>query len=447
MSEKTGNSQPVTSASATPLSERVRSLRLSNQVSGGARRTWLPWCLCGLFLATTAIFALRSMQAAPAPVKASGDTEHPTADSKGVVLESKGNIIAAHQIQLSPQVGGEIVLLDPNFNEGTVYRKNSLLARIDPDIYDAQLERARKSQIVAEINQQEVSETGSAMQEIESAKKQLSNLEAKLELSRTDERNKRRAGNATTRDDMEKSTIQVLVDQAACDAQEKVIQRLETSLKERRRVTDAQVKIAAADVAQAEKQRKNCEILAPVDGVILTKKAEEHGYVNPFAFGAAGYLCEMADLTDLEVELFIQERDIANVKVGQQCRIVPDAHKKRTYTGYVSRIMPTADRAKGAIPVRVKLARLELTADGLKKLEEDEPKLPADVLKNVKVIKDRPFDSEAALRTELEKNLSEDELRKYGTTIATRALQSSIPRKEEGLFLKPDMSVIVSFLE
>jgi hypothetical protein len=108
--------------------------------------------------------------------------------------------------------------------------------------------------------------------------------------------------------------------------------------------------------------------------------------------------------------------------------------------------MPTADRAKGAIPVRVKLAHLELTSEDLKKLED---KVSADVLKrlDVKEIKDRKFDSEADLRSVLEKKLNKEELRQYGTTIATRALKSSVPREEEGLFLKPDMSVIVSFLE
>jgi len=63
----------------------------------------------------------------------------------------------------------------------------------------------------------------------------------------------------------------------------------------------------------------------------------------------------MADLSDLEVELSIQERDIARVYKGQACRIRPEAFPERIYKGYVSRLMPIADRAKGAIPVRVKV--------------------------------------------------------------------------------------------
>jgi hypothetical protein len=66
-------------------------------------------------------------------------------------------------------------------------------------------------------------------------------------------------------------------------------------------------------------------------------------------------LCEMADLSDLEVDLTIQERDISRIYKGQQCKIRAEAYPDRVYDGFVSRLMPTADRAKGAIPVRVKV--------------------------------------------------------------------------------------------
>ena len=63
----------------------------------------------------------------------------------------------------------------------------------------------------------------------------------------------------------------------------------------------------------------------------------------------------MADLSDLEVDLTIQERDISKVFQGQKCKVRAEAFPDRVYEGYVSRLMPIADRAKGAIPVRVKV--------------------------------------------------------------------------------------------
>jgi hypothetical protein len=88
--------------------------------------------------------------------------------------------------------------------------------------------------------------------------------------------------------------------------------------------------------------------------------------VNPSAFssGISASLCEMADLRQLEIDMSIQERDIASIKENQLCRVMPEAYEKdkdflakhpQGYEGFVSRLMPTADRAKGAIPVRVRI--------------------------------------------------------------------------------------------
>jgi hypothetical protein len=63
----------------------------------------------------------------------------------------------------------------------------------------------------------------------------------------------------------------------------------------------------------------------------------------------------MADLSDLEVDLEIQERDIAKVAVAMPCKISVDAYPDRFYTGRVDRLMPIALRSKAAIQVRVKV--------------------------------------------------------------------------------------------
>jgi hypothetical protein len=98
--------------------------------------------------------------------------------------------------------------------------------------------------------------------------------------------------------------------------------------------------------------------------MILTKKAEENNMVNPAAFNGSFSICEMADLRDVEVELDIQERDISKVFLHQECLVLPDAWQSskrflaihpRGYKAYVSRIMPTANRSKGAVPVRVRI--------------------------------------------------------------------------------------------
>jgi multidrug resistance efflux pump len=126
----------------------------------------------------------------------------------------------------------------------------------------------------------------------------------------------------------------------------------------------AKLKLAQADLVEADRQLTFCDIRAPVTGTILTKKAEKGNYISPGGFNVSSSLCEMADLADLEIELDIQERDIARVKAGQKCIVMPEAFarddefKSKHPDGYeavVDRLMPIANRGKGAIPVRVKL--------------------------------------------------------------------------------------------
>jgi HlyD family secretion protein len=364
------------------LSDRVRSLRLAERPVGqrGSRGGFLPWALVALLLLTSIVFGLRTFhdaqQMAEQDLKTATATqtnEHPTAAASSAVgdvaLESRGYIIAAHSIQLSPQVGGEIVWLDPNFKEGAVYQKGAKLAEIDPVIYAAQLKSAQANLAVAQTNQQQV-ESGSTLKDIEAMEAQVKNLAAKLELSQLDEKFNRAAGLGASRSDLEKSMVQIKIDQAAYESQKQTLAKMKLALEEQRLITKAQVHRAQADVDQAAKQLKNCTMTAPTTGIILSKKAELGGYVNPLAYsGVAGYLCEMADLGDLEVDLSIQERDLDKVAPDQECMIRPEAFGNSEafkskhpngYHGRVSRLMPVADRSKGAVSVRVAIDRQQI---------------------------------------------------------------------------------------
>jgi multidrug efflux pump subunit AcrA (membrane-fusion protein) len=395
-----------TSATATPppsgrngtLSDRVRSLQLGERTTpGGQRSSVVPWTLAGICLLLTVGFAYYAYrtpnagttsqandelkdvlgQAAPEDVpelkaffaNRRGKVSKDVAESGEVVLESKGYLFAVHQVQISPQVGGEIIWLDPSFKEGAIYKKGDRLAEVDPIIYQAQVKSAEAALQVAKTNLKQV-ETGSTLKEIDAAKATLKNLAAKLELSRIDERFNRSAAAAVSRHDLERSIAQVTADEAALAAQKETVAKLEVSLEEQRLVAKSQVQSAEAAKEQAQKQLKNCTITAPTTGVVLTKKAELGGYVNPLAYGnVAGYLCEMADLSKIEVELSIQERDFPKVMPPtggeyQICTVMPEAFARDNrflklhphgYDGYVSRIMPVADQSKGAITVRVRV--------------------------------------------------------------------------------------------
>ena len=111
MNEPTDNSPPTNRESA--LTQRVRTLRLPPDLTAGARpRPWLPWALCGILGVATMVFAIRGGRTGDDPSKTAKSGLPPAssavAGSGAVVLEAKGYIIPAHQIQISPKVSGMV---------------------------------------------------------------------------------------------------------------------------------------------------------------------------------------------------------------------------------------------------------------------------------------------------------------------------------------------------
>jgi RND family efflux transporter MFP subunit len=110
-----------------------------------------------------------------------------------------------------------------------------------------------------------------------------------------------------------------------------------------------------ASVKLAQARLEQMTILAPFDGTILIKRIEIGSVVNT-AFAGQGDICELADLSAMEVDLWIPEKDMERVQVGQVCTIRLDAAAKAVFQGKVSRVLPVADLAKGAVGVRVRFA-------------------------------------------------------------------------------------------
>ena len=122
------------------------------------------------------------------------------------------------------------------------------------------------------------------------------------------------------------------------------------------RSADADVAAAKARLAQATWRLQNCTITAPITGTVLAKKAELYNLVNPLAFAAtSGSVCDIADLSDLEVDLEVAVRDLSKLSGVKRVRIRSEAWPDREYQGTLDRIMPIANRSAGIIKVRVKV--------------------------------------------------------------------------------------------
>jgi RND family efflux transporter MFP subunit len=121
------------------------------------------------------------------------------------------------------------------------------------------------------------------------------------------------------------------------------------------RLAEVEVALAEAQLRLAQMQLDFTLVRAPFDCTVIAKKAEVGSLVNPGAFNVASSICEIADLRELEVDVAVEENQLANVYKGQKCSIQSRTNPQVTYKGFVSRFLPVADRAKGAIPLRVRI--------------------------------------------------------------------------------------------
>jgi RND family efflux transporter MFP subunit len=117
----------------------------------------------------------------------------------------------------------------------------------------------------------------------------------------------------------------------------------------------AAVKVAEGARAGAEVALDYTRISAPFDGVVLTKNADVGDIVTPLgaAANAKASVVTIADLASLRVEADVSESNLEKVKVGQPCEILLDALPGSRFRGKVHTIVPTADRSKATVMVKV----------------------------------------------------------------------------------------------
>src|SRR4029450_13791214 len=80
--------------------------------------------------------------------------------------------------------------------------------------------------------------------------------------------------------------------------------------------------------------------------------------VSPSAFGGSGArtsVVDLADLTDLQIELDISQTDFARLKMDQRAEIIPEAYPNLRYDGFTAEIAPEANRAKSTVQIKVKV--------------------------------------------------------------------------------------------
>jgi HlyD family secretion protein len=352
-------------ATQTSLGQRVQSLRLPDHARGRSSSK-LAWFLCLVFALSTAWLAFqrygRPTGDSQETTEGAGSPKRPTTIARQseveseIAHESKGYIIPTHQILVSPKVSG--VVTELNIEEGQRVAEGTILARIEDTDYKTDHDRAQATLTLAQERLGEL-ESGNRPEEVSQARAELEEAVVTVgqyaaDLQRAVDLHRRRV--------ISDGEFQEL--QSKHEAQERRVEKLKFALalmtegprEEKIRAARAEVSQAQADVVKTRWRLDNCIVRAPISGTILSKDAEEGNLVNPIAFSGSRSLCEMADLSSLEVDLSIVERDISKVFKGQKCVVKAEAYPDREYHGVVSRLMPIADRAKGAVSVRVLLS-------------------------------------------------------------------------------------------
>jgi RND family efflux transporter MFP subunit len=117
----------------------------------------------------------------------------------------------------------------------------------------------------------------------------------------------------------------------------------------------ASINVAKAQVQAGEVALENTIIRAPFDGTVLTKDADVGEIVAPLAGGvnSRGAVVTIADMGSLQVEADVSESNLEKIGLEQEGEIILDAYPAHTYSGYVAKIVPTADRTKATVMVKV----------------------------------------------------------------------------------------------
>ncbi|HET9130647.1 MAG TPA: efflux RND transporter periplasmic adaptor subunit [Terriglobia bacterium] len=125
----------------------------------------------------------------------------------------------------------------------------------------------------------------------------------------------------------------------------------------------ANIDVAKAEVTAQQVALENTRVRAPFDGTVLTKNADVGEMVVPMAAsaGSKSAVVTIADMSSLQVEADVSESNIERVTPNQPCEITLDAYPDKRYAGYVAKIVPTADRAKATVLVKVAFKNYDST--------------------------------------------------------------------------------------
>jgi RND family efflux transporter MFP subunit len=329
------------------------------QRPSGAGRAWLLFAAILVVLAavvagggywyyrTTGLNIVAALSQRPVEVSLFAVPRHEAA-APSVALVANGKIVSDRQVNVATKVSGQLV--DLRFEQGDRVEQDQVLARVEDVIY-----RAQRDEAAANVERRKAELLRTAA-ELERARAALRQAEANCEFEQRNYdrlRGLRETGRAS---DLEVS-----------DAKDRSLAAAAAVEMARAAITSAEaaVQMARADQSAAEatlrllqKRLDDCDIRAPIAGVVLERNAQVGDFVA--AEGGRGaqanaQLAQIADMSLLRVEIDVSERDVGRLRAGQRARVTPDADKAATYDGHVMWVDPIGNYAKATVQVKVRI--------------------------------------------------------------------------------------------
>ena len=237
------------------------------------------------------------------------------------VVTANGYVVARTRAAVSAKVTGRLASL--TVDGGTEVKRGEVIARLENGDYAAAVAQQEANLAVTEA---ELIEAASARDQ------------SRRDYQRVKEI---RASNPNLVSAQDEETARSTMDQAAARAN----------------AAGSRVEAAKASLRFAEVNLENTYIRAPFSGTVLRKEAEVGEVVAPSVGGGLtrGAVVTMADLTTLEVEVDVNEAYIGRVEHDQDARITLDAYPDTSFRGRVRQVVPTADRQRATVQVKVSI--------------------------------------------------------------------------------------------
>ncbi|MHB8502417.1 MAG: efflux RND transporter periplasmic adaptor subunit [Candidatus Acidiferrales bacterium] len=265
-------------------------------------------------------FAFRSQT----PVVEVVTAQKPESGGREAILNASGYVTPRRRATIAAKITGRVTGVF--FDEGTHVHKGQLLATLDESDAKRALDSAKADRNASQA----------AIADL-----QVQLRLAQIELRRAQEL---RAAGVQSQEQLDTSS-------SAAD-----------SLKAKIELAKEQVLASDARISAAQQAVDNCVITAPYDGIVVSKDAQVGEMVSPISAGGGFTRTGIATIVDMnsnEIEVDVNESYIARVKDGQKVTAILDAYPNWEIPAHVRTVIPTADRQKATVKVRISFDRLD----------------------------------------------------------------------------------------